>query len=199
MRNSDVAQTGLDSEIAVGRAAPRTTVPLRMIISKGRGLVMGPELAVADGALWLLAGDRGGVAEDARLSALAQICYFGRQRELHAMSKHRQFPSSIQEIALNWTFAVMGERRINRTYDEYMAIAARLPPLKVLTFKINPFLQHMNKCSGCNGVLLPELCRFEAGHRRIVYEFRYPKRISYETVRAALVLAGMRQPSRRKN
>ena len=88
MRNSDVAQTGLDSEIAVGRAAPRTTVPLRMIISKGRGLVMGPELAVADGALWLLAGDRGGVAEDARLSALAQICYFGRHRELHAMSKH---------------------------------------------------------------------------------------------------------------
>ena len=105
------------------------------------------------------------------------------------MSKHPQFPSPIQEIALNWTFAVMGERRINRTYDEYMAIAARLPPLKVLTFKINQFLQHMNKCSGCNGVLLPELCRFKAGYRRIVYE-SYPKRISYETVRAALVLAG---------
>jgi hypothetical protein len=114
------------------------------------------------------------------------------------MSKHPQFPNPIQEIALNLTFAVLGERRINRTYDEYMAIAARLPPLKVLTFKINQFLQHMNKCSGCNGVLLPELCRFKAGHRQIVYE-SYPKRISYETVRAALELAGMRQPKWRKN
>jgi hypothetical protein len=114
------------------------------------------------------------------------------------MSKHPQFPTPIQEIALNLTFAVMRERRINRTYDEYMAIAARLPALKVLTFKINQFLQHMNKCSGCNGVLLPELCGFKAGHRRIVYE-PYPKRISYETVRAALELAGMRQPRWRKN
>jgi hypothetical protein len=35
----------------------------------------------------------------------------------------------------------MGEERNNRTYDEYMAIAARLPPLKVLTFRINQLLQ----------------------------------------------------------
>ena len=108
------------------------------------------------------------------------------------MSKHPQFPTPIQEIALNLTFAVMGERRINRTYDEYMAIAARLPALKVMTSNINQFLLHINKCSGCNGVLLPELCQFKAGHRRIVYE-PYPKRISYETVRAALELAGMRK------
>ena len=112
------------------------------------------------------------------------------------MSKDPQFPTPIQEIALNLTFAVMRERRSNRTYDEYMAIAARLPALKVLTFKINQFL-HMNKCSGCNGVLLPELCRFKAGDRRIVYE-PYPKRISYETVRAALELAWMRHPKWRK-
>ena len=113
------------------------------------------------------------------------------------MSKHPQSPTPIQQIALNLTFAVMGERRINRTYDEYMAIAARLPALKVLTFKINQFLQHMNKCSGCNGVQLPELCRFKAGHCRIVYE-AYPKRISYETIRAALELEGMRQLKWRK-
>ena len=46
------------------------------------------------------------------------------------MRKHSQFPSPIQEIALNLTFAVVRERRINRTYDEYMAIAARLPRSK---------------------------------------------------------------------
>jgi hypothetical protein len=130
--------------------------------------------------------------------APAQICYFARHREVHAMSKHPQFPTPIQEIALNLTFAVMRERRINRTYDEYMAIAARMPALKVLTFKINLFLQHLNKCSGCNEVQLPELCRFKAGDCRIVYE-PYPQRISYETVRAALELAGMRQPKWRKH
>ena len=54
------------------------------------------------------------------------------------MSKHPQAPTPIQQIALNLTFAVMGERRINRTYDEYMAIAARLPALKVLTFRNQP-------------------------------------------------------------
>jgi hypothetical protein len=113
------------------------------------------------------------------------------------MSNPPQFPTPIQEIALNLMFAVMRERRINRTHKEYMAIAANLPPLKVLTSETNRFLQHMNKCSGCAGVLLPELCRFQAGHRRIVYE-PYPKRISYETVRAALEIAGMRQPRWRK-
>jgi len=70
------------------------------------------------------------------------------------MSKRPQFPTPIQDIAINLTFAVMGEERVNRTYDEYMAIAARLPPLKVLTFKINQLLQQLHKCNGCNGLLL---------------------------------------------
>jgi hypothetical protein len=113
------------------------------------------------------------------------------------MSKHPQFPTPIQDITLNLAFAVIREERINRTYDEYMAIAARLPPLKVLTFEINQLLEQLHKCNGCNGARLPRLCRFGAGHRRIVYE-PYPKKISYETVRAALEIAGMRQPSWRK-
>jgi hypothetical protein len=45
------------------------------------------------------------------------------------MTKRPHFPTPIQDIALNLTFAVMREKRINRTYDEYMAIAARLPPV----------------------------------------------------------------------
>jgi hypothetical protein len=90
----------------------------------------------------------------------------GKER-FEAVSKHPQFPTPIQEIALNLIFAVMGEGRINRTYDEYMAIAARLPALKVLTFKINQFLKEIHNCDGCNGVLLPQLCGFQAGHRRI--------------------------------
>jgi hypothetical protein len=116
-----------------------------------------------------------------------------RRDRFSAMSKRPQFPTPIQDIAINLTFAVMGERRVNRTYDEYMAIAARLPPLKVLTFKINQLLQQRHKCNGCNGFLLPQLCRFKAGDQRITYE-PYPKAISYQTVRTALEILGMREP-----
>ena len=100
------------------------------------------------------------------------------------MSKNSKFPTPIQDIALNLIFAAMGEGRINRTYDQYMAIAARLPPLKILTFKVNQLLQQLHECDGCNGFRLPELCRFKAGDQRVVFE-PYPKRVSYETVRAS--------------
>ena len=114
------------------------------------------------------------------------------------MSKHPQFPTPIEDIALNLIFAVMGEGRINRTYDEYMAIAARLPALKKLTFEVNRLLQELHKCDGCNGVRLPELCRFKAGDERISYE-PYPETISYQTVRTALQVNGMREPRWRKS
>jgi hypothetical protein len=123
------------------------------------------------------------------------------------MNKRPQFPTPIQDIVLNLTFAVMGEKRsfevgvekrIKRTYDEYMAIAARLPPLKQLTFKVNQLLQQLHKCNDeCKGFVLPQLCRFKGGDERVIYE-PYPRRISYETVREALEVAGMRQPRWRK-
>jgi hypothetical protein len=114
------------------------------------------------------------------------------------MNKRPQFPTPIQDIALNLVFAVMGERRINRTYEEYMAIAARLPPLKVLTSAINQMLQQAHRSNNeCNGFVLPQLCRFKGGDQRVTYE-PYPKTISKETVREALEVAGMREPRWRK-
>jgi hypothetical protein len=83
------------------------------------------------------------------------MCYFVDKERFGVMGKHSQFPTPIQNIALHLIFAVMGEDRINRTYDEYMAIAARLPPLKELTFKVNRMLQELHKCNGCDGVFLP--------------------------------------------
>ena len=109
------------------------------------------------------------------------------------MGKPLGFLTPIQKIALRLTFAYMGESQINRTYDEYMAIAARLPPLKQLEFEINRLLRHLHECDGCNGAWLPELCGFKAGHTRWTYE-PYPKTISYETIRAALEISGMRRP-----
>jgi hypothetical protein len=58
-------------------------------------------------------------------------------------------------------------------------------------------LQQLKKCNGCNGNLLPQLCRFKAGDEKINYE-PYPKAISYETVRTALEILGMRERRWRK-
>jgi hypothetical protein len=109
------------------------------------------------------------------------------------MQRRSPFLTPIQEIALNLIFVVMGENRFNRSYEEYVGIAARLPPLKVLKSKLDELLQHLHRCSGCNGVLLAEICRFKAGDQIITYE-PYPKTISYETIRIALVNSGMRKP-----
>jgi hypothetical protein len=114
------------------------------------------------------------------------------------MSKRPQFPTPIQNLALKLIFAVMGESRFSRTPDEYKAIAARLPALKVLTDQINRMLQQAHRSNNeCKGFVLPELCRFKAGDQRITYE-PYPETISIQTVRAALEIAGMRQPKWRK-
>jgi hypothetical protein len=106
------------------------------------------------------------------------------------MNKRARFPTPVEDIALNLAFAVMGESRINRSFEEYLAIAARLPPLKVLTFEINELLGQLHKRYGAQ---LPQLCRFKAGDERITYE-PYPSTISYQTVRTALTAAGLRQP-----
>ena len=112
------------------------------------------------------------------------------------MRKRQKFPTPIQNIALDLAFAAVGEDRINRTQEEYAAIAAKLPPLKQLDYIVNKNLGEMHRCSGCNGEFLPQLLRFKARTRRIVYE-PYPATISRETLRAALTVSGMR-PSRKR-
>jgi len=109
------------------------------------------------------------------------------------MTRKQSFPTVIQDIALNLVFAVMGERRINRTPQEYAAIAAKLPPLKVLSFKVNQRLQLIHQESDRSKIPLPQLCRFKAGDKRWNYE-DYPRKISRETMRIALEISGMRRP-----
>jgi len=109
------------------------------------------------------------------------------------MNRQQRFCTAVQDIALNLIFTVLGERRVNRTREEYEAIVASLPPLKVLTFEVNETL----KRSACSGVPLPQICRFRAGDERYTYE-DYPSHISYETVRAALEVSGLRRARRRR-
>jgi hypothetical protein len=111
------------------------------------------------------------------------------------MKRQQRFCTAIQEIALNLIFTVLGERRVNRTQQEYAAIVASLPPLKVLTFKVNETLRWMHKRSACSGVPLPQICRFRAGDERYTCE-DYPSHISHETIRAALDVSGLRRPRR---
>jgi hypothetical protein len=113
------------------------------------------------------------------------------------MNRQQSFPTTVQDIALNLIFTVLGERRINRTQQEYAAIVARLPPLKMLTFEVNETLRWMHERSACSGVPLPQICRFRAGDERYTYE-DYPSHISYETVRAALEVSGLRRARRRR-
>jgi hypothetical protein len=99
-----------------------------------------------------------------------------------------QFPTPIENIVLDIAFELMGESRINRTTDEYMQIAARLPPLKVLHSRINERLGKMTAA----GEVTYEICRFKAGDKRYEYE-PFPTSVSLETVRNALTVAGMRK------
>jgi hypothetical protein len=107
------------------------------------------------------------------------------------MRKKRQFLTPFEEIALNLAYNVVGESGINRTRAEYVVVAAKLPVLKVLTHKVNEQLKWMHQRSAYSGVPLPLLCRFNAGDQRYSYE-EYPRHISYQTVRTALNISGLR-------
>ena len=102
-------------------------------------------------------------------------------------------PTPIQNIALSLIFQVVGESRYNRTAADYMAIASRLPPLKRLHFMVNAALRKFLESCPTSP---PEMLRFSKGHQRYCFE-PYPCSISMETIRAALVVSGMREPPRR--
>ena len=103
-----------------------------------------------------------------------------------------KLPTPIENIVLDVAFDLIGESRINRTHDEYVQIAARLPPLKVLHSQINDRLREI----GAKGDAPYEICRFKAGDQYYKYE-PFPVSVSLETVRNALTVAGMRKKRRR--
>ena len=101
------------------------------------------------------------------------------------------FPTPLENIALNLVFECADKFRNNRTADEYMRIAAKLPPLKVLHHYVNKRLEEIQRSGNA-----PQICRFRAGDKRIVYE-DYPRSLSIEVLRTALNKSGMRVPRRR--
>lgn len=104
-----------------------------------------------------------------------------------------KFPTSKENIALNIIFGLMGESRFDRTIQEYMEIATRLPPLKTLHHEVNKVLQEMSAA----GYAPHDICHFKAGDEFIRFE-RFPTSMSSETIRSALTKSGMRMPKYRR-
>lgn len=96
--------------------------------------------------------------------------------------------------ALSLIFQFMGESRYNRTYADYMAIAARLPHLKELHYQVNKLLrQYHASAQPQSGAI----CYFRAGDRKPRYG-DFPTELSIETIRNALIYSGMRTPAPRR-
>jgi hypothetical protein len=98
------------------------------------------------------------------------------------------FPTPTENIALNLIFGWLKESRINRSMDEYIAIARRLPKLEALHAYVNQRLRQFAEASYAPY----EICTFKKGDQYYQYQ-KFPTSLSKETVRKALVKSGMRQ------
>ena len=99
-----------------------------------------------------------------------------------------KYPTSKENLALDLIFHRLGESRFDRSAEEYAAIMSKLPPIKVLHGWVNDALK---ECAAA-GVAPYDICYFKAGDQHHWYE-PFPKNLSIEIVRSALVKAGFRE------
>ena len=98
------------------------------------------------------------------------------------------FLTSKENIVIDIAFGWLGESRINRTREDYMTIASRVPNLTALHDIVNDTLRKMAKVD-----FAPfEICYFKAGDRGHWYE-KFPQSLSLETVRKAWLKSGMKE------
>jgi len=102
--------------------------------------------------------------------------------------------TDVQAFAMEMLFRVRNENPVNRTWEEYQQICAKIPSnLKVVTGMINDELRTYSQTDEFKS---RKFCRFRAGDEIIRYE-TYPNSISIETVRQALIAYGWREPRKR--
>ena len=104
-----------------------------------------------------------------------------------------KFPTSKENIVLDLISNRLGESFINRTPEDYEAIKAKLPPIKVLHGWVNDGL----KAIAAAGAAPYKICYFKVGDRHAWYE-PYPTNLSIEVVRSALVNSGFREKQIRR-
>jgi hypothetical protein len=104
-----------------------------------------------------------------------------------------KYLTSKENIALNLISEWLGESFISRTPAEYEATKAKLSPVKVLGGVVNAALAKIADTGAPY-----EICYFKAGDNHIWYG-PFPKRLSDEVIRSALVKAGFRTKQTRKS
>lgn len=96
------------------------------------------------------------------------------------------FPTSKENIVLDRLFEWLGESRINRTMEEYIAIALRVPKTEAVYAYVNQRLREMADA----GYAPYQICYFKAKDRYPWYA-PFPTSLSIETVRSALKKSGL--------
>jgi hypothetical protein len=96
------------------------------------------------------------------------------------------FLTSKENIAIELLFEWLGESRHNRSMEDYIAIAKRVPKTPAVHAYVNQRLGEMAKA----GIAPYKICYFKAHDRYPWYE-DFPKSLSIETVRTALKKFGM--------
>jgi hypothetical protein len=101
-------------------------------------------------------------------------------------------PLTMQEsLVIDLIFDYMGEPRHNRTFEQYETIAAKLPSIKVVHGIVNERLRELAQNPP------RQFCYFKPGDRRAWYR-DFPRWLSIEVVRRALVNFGLRRAQIRR-
>jgi hypothetical protein len=74
------------------------------------------------------------------------------------------FPISAENIAINLIYEWMGESRINRSYDDYIAIAARFSKIEACVARVNQCLEELARSGFAKR---HEICHFRPGDKHI--------------------------------
>jgi hypothetical protein len=112
-----------------------------------------------------------------------------------------QFPTSKENIVINFLYEWLGERRYNRTTSEYAAIARRVPKIEALHRYVNQRLEKMAAARkdptahGLCSLAMPahgpyQICYFQAGDKGS-WLADFPTTLSKETVRKAVKKSGL--------
>ena len=96
----------------------------------------------------------------------------------------------LEDLALDLLFEALGEKRYNRSPEDYKRLCALIPPLKKAHFLVN---QQLRKHHDEGTFKDTAICDFKAGDRFATYR-AYPETISIETIRIALIAMGFRNP-----
>jgi hypothetical protein len=101
------------------------------------------------------------------------------------VKKANPFLTSKENIVIDLALEWGKESRFNRTKEDYLAIARRLPKLDALHAWVNQRLAEIAKAKAAPY----NICYFKVGDRWPRYE-PYPTSLSKETVRTALIKSG---------